>query len=1074
VCTVAAFLLTIGPARLAALDPSKAISQYIHQSWQAEQGLPENSVVSMAQTNDGYLWFGTEGGLARFDGFRFTTFEKSNTAEIRNNFITSLLVDRRQNLWVGTHGGGLACYREGHFQKFPLEKELASDAVLSLFEDDEGTLWIGTQGNGLVALHGTQIRRLTATDGLPDNSVFAVAGDGHKGLWIGTQSGLAHFESGRFKIYTVRDGLGSNEIRSVHVDRQGTLWVGTHGTGLFRYDGLSFHAVRELAGHSISSIYEDAGGALWFGTLAGGLKRLEAGRRWDSLTRKDGLQSEGVWSIFQDRAGTLWVGTTEGGLSSLRDGLVTPVTTRQGLASDTTLSIFQDRGGVVWIGSDSGLTRWTENGAKIYTVRDGLPDNLVLSISEDTAGDLWVGTRNGLARLRDGKFRRFGSADGLPNAQSILSTYTDRKGSLWIGTRGGLSRFDGRRFTTFSARDGLGDKPVLSVYEDAENALWIGTDGGGLLRWEKGEIKRFTTRDGLSSDVVYCIKGDSDGTLWLGTNGGGLNRLSGGKFTSYTKANGLIDDGIFQILDDGNGRLWLSSNRGIAAVTRQSLDDFARGRSRSVSSVMLGLNEGMRSPECNGGFQPAGWKTADGRLWFPTLKGAAVVNPAFAATSALPASVLIDRVLAGGTLFGPRDRIVIPPGRKQVEFEFVAPGSPNPGKLEFRYRLEGFEKDWISAGARRIAYYTNLPPADYAFQVEACEEQHCISGVPRLITLQPAFYERKIFLWLLSFTCASGAFGLHRIRVRHLRRKERRLRELVDERTRELRESRDQLEIRVQERTEDLSTANSRLEAEIEVRRVAEQKAEAASRAKSEFLTNMSHEIRTPINGIMGAAYLALASDPSGEQAECLDIITTSSNSLLRIVDDILDFSRIEARKLDLTITPFSVRTCVSQAVELVTTRASDKALHLELNVNEDVPDLINGDSDRLRQILLNLLDNSIKFTNQGSIEVSVELEGSGIADVALHFAVADSGIGIPKEKQTAIFDAFSQADNSSTRKFGGTGLGLTICSRLVELMGGRIWVISEPGAGSTFHFIAVFTHCERADAAIESLALVS
>ena len=1051
-------LSLLTPATKAALDPSKDISQYIQQSWQTEQGLPENSVISVAQTADGYLWFGTEGGLARFDGFHFSSFEKNNTPELRNNFITALLVDHEQTLWIGTHGGGVACYRHGRFQRCPAENDLAGYFILSLFEDQEGTLWIGTQGNGLFSLRNNKLRRFTSKDGLPDNSVFAIASGEQNALWLGTQNGLTHFSPDRSITYTIKDGLGSNEIRSVFMDRRGSVWVGTHGTGLFRYAGNKFTKITGLSGSSISSLYEDAAGSLWIGTLEGGLDRLGLDGQVDTLTKKEGFSSQGVWKIFQDRAGTLWVGTTEGGLTSLRRGIFTSVTTQQGLASDTTLSIYQDREGAVWIGSDQGITRWTDKQTIRYSTKDGLPDNLVLSITQDGQGDLWTGTRNGLARLHHGHFQRFTPEDGLPNAHSFLCAYTDRHGSLWVGTRGGLSHFDGSRFITYSARDGLGDKPVISIYQDPQDTLWVGTDGGGLLHFNNGRFQTFTSLDGLPSDVIYSIKGDADGTLWLGTNGGGLGRFSKGKFTKYTKENGLIDDAIFQILDDGRGYLWMSSNRGIARVSRKDLEDFAAGKTGSIKSISYGVNDGMKSRECNGGFQPAGWRTQEGRLWFPTLRGAAVTTPGPNTVADLPASVVVERVLADGVPVLLRDKVLIPPRKKQLEFQFTAPGAATPEKLQFSYMLEGFDKDWVQAGSRRIAYYTNIPPADYRFRVIACIDGRCTAnGASLPLTLRPAFYETKLFLFFVVLLGAGVAFSLHRVHVRHLRQQERKLKNLVDERTQQLRESRDQLEVRVEERTKDLSLANQRLVEEICVRRKAEEKAEAASRAKSEFLTNMSHEIRTPINGIMGMTDVALSTDLDLEQIEYLDIIKSSADSLLRIVNDILDFSKIETCKLRLESIPFQLSQCLAQVMRPVSVRAREKALAVYLNVADNVPDSLTGDPDRLHQVLFNLLDNSLKFTGKGSISLTVDLQSSLVLKPLLHFAVTDTGIGIPKQKQIAIFDAFSQADNSSTRKYGGTGLGLAISSQLVELMNGSMWVESEPDFGSTFHFIAEF-----------------
>jgi ligand-binding sensor domain-containing protein len=767
-----------------ALDSGKAMAHYIHDAWQTEQGLPQNYVVSITQTRDGYLWLATQEGLTRFDGIKFVVFDKGNTPQFADNNIQALYEDRDGNLWVGT-GNGLVRYKGGEFTSYGTKDGLSNAIVDSIYGDHQNNIWIGTP-SGLNRFKEGTLTTYTTKDGLPTDVVLSIYEDKEQTLWVGTRDGLSRFADGRFITYTTRDGLSNNLIRAIFEDHDGNLWIGTGG-GLDRLkDGkfTTFSTKDGLSNNSVLSLYADGQDTLWIGTYGGGLSRFKDGR-FAAYSTKEGLSNNSVGAIYEDREGNLWIGTYGGGLNRLKDGNFITFTSADGLSDEMVSAIYQDREGDVWLGTRGGLNRLAYHRANAkggcgeafgmpcqvdfsaYTTRDGLANNIVVSIHQDRQGSLWIGTAGGLNRFKHGRFTTYTTKDGLAD-DNVVSICEDHLGDLWIGTGGGLSRLRQGKFTNFTTKDGLLDDVVLLTYEDRKGNLWIGTDGGGLARFSEGKFEIYTTKDGLPNDVVLSIYEDREGCLWIGTNGG-LGRYKDNQFTAYTTKEGLFDDGIFQILEDEKENLWMSCNKGIFRVSKNELKNYS-GAARSITSISYGTSDGLKSRECNGGFQPAGCKTTDGKLWFPTRKGVAVIDPGGIKTNDQPPPVIVEQFIVDNESISLTQGLEISPGKDKFEFRYAGLSFSAPERVKFKYKLEGFDKGWVDANTRREVSYTNIPPGRYSFQVIACNNDGVWNqtGASLNFVLRPHFYETYWFYALCAALVGLMGWGLHRVRLKQV------------------------------------------------------------------------------------------------------------------------------------------------------------------------------------------------------------------------------------------------------------------------------------------------------------------
>jgi signal transduction histidine kinase/ligand-binding sensor domain-containing protein len=763
------FRLSAIPLLISLWSPAATIkAQYRFDSWTNDNGLPQNSVRSIIQTRDGYLWMTTFDGLVRFDGVSFKIFDKSNTRGLSTNRFTALYEDKDGTLLAGTGDGGLTIYRDGVFTSYIAADGVPAGQVMGFVHDLKGELIIGIGNRQFYMREGRFIAAPPEYQATDVRHYLAPSG----AQWTISTNGAMQVSNGRTTQYSMNLSF-ANGIWP-YEDNHGNLWLGDK-SGIYRLRDGKITRYMEKDGVPSRTLLrpqcEDDEGGIWFATgpvhLPGiGLARFKD-ERFTIYGKNSELSTLTISCVFKDREGTVWVGTSRG-LHRLTKQVITGYSTASGLLNREVYPILKSRSGDIWVGSTRGVSRFRDGQFK----NTALPyaKNIVQALCEDGAGRLWIGIVGGLYCYENGKLK---DLSNLVQA-TVCTILTDRYGNVWVGSERGLFKFNGEQVAAhYTTKDGLPADDVTVIYEDRNGDLWTGTSGA-LAHFKDGQFITYPMAEGLERNHVWCIYEDEGNTFWIGTYDDGLSRFRDGRFFNYKMEHGLFDNGVFQILEDRRGYFWISCNKGIYRVSRRELNDFADGRVSRINSVAYGKNDGMLNIECNGGRLPAGIIARDGKFWFPTQDGVAVVDTEAVFINPQAPPVLIESVTLERDPVTFRGGVTIEPGQRGLEISYTGLSYIKSDQIKFKYKLEGLDADWVDAGARRSVYFPYLPPGSYRFRVIAANSDGVWNdeGASITVTVRAPFWQRLWFRLLSASLIIGIAVFVIRGRLARLKSKQ--------------------------------------------------------------------------------------------------------------------------------------------------------------------------------------------------------------------------------------------------------------------------------------------------------------
>lgn len=1049
---------------LHASDPRKHSNHYNLERWTVDDGLPQASVFSLTADESGFLWFGTQEGIVRFDGHTMEVFDKVNTPALTDHYARALLFDDEGRLWVGLDAHGLI--RRDHDGWHRVEG-MEDKQIRVLMQSSDGVIHVGTNRNGLYRYSQGLFVQVSSLPGLSDDSIWGLEEDLDGHVWAASGSGgLFRVKGGQVEQFTVETGLPSNRLRALMLDAAGRLWVGAWDGGVAIYDGVSFQQVPVRGGrlNTVKTILQDATGNVWVGSYSTGLWCKQVGQ--NHFTRLPALEGVGVISLLEDPEGGLFVGSSNGGLFRLNNGLVNMVTGPGELGMDTVWCTLRDRTApTVWLGSSRGLLTYHHEIVERPDYLKPLEESNVRALFQDEEGDLWIGTQgDGLARLSGGRLDWM--ERNTLRGKVIRSIAADLVGAIWIGTeRSGLFRMEGEEAVQVVSTGVQRATGVRALHLDEAGALWIGTDGQGLVRYFDGSFSRIDSKGPTAQASILSFHEDEDGVIWFGTNGSGLGRIDPRHIFLYGSEHGLPTEDAFAIVEDRTDRFWVSHNQGLYSVSKAELNAVARGELQRVNARPLGPRDGLRNPERNAGGL-GGDLTPDGDPIFAGMGGAAVVDVSAGEEQEELPRIVFTKVTADGEQHSAEDGLLLDSGVKYLEIHYTAPSFDLAKRLVFSYRLIGYSDQWQDAGSRRAAYFTGLSHGDYSLEVRAKirGQEQLPSRAVYHFSVAPRFYQSAWFYWLLLPLGLVILLAVARVRVRTTRARQLALKQMV------------------QQRTKELETINEKL------RSTQESLVHAAHEAgMAEIAGDVLHNVGNGLNTVSTAAtiledtirhdqalkFIGNLSRLFDENRDNLgEFFTTNPRAqqipdALRVLNDLMRRARDQAfgeikdiqdqiRRLHEVVfaqqtyagkTSFSELVDLEQLIQdvLKMNQRQLKEGEVMVRLNLERLEPVRGQKTRLMQVFTNLVKNACESMGGKSLASDRILQiESGMDSETVRVSIIDSGVGFAEEDSTKIFQP--------TYAGAGSGVSLHYCANAVKEMGGELVVLSRGiGKGARF-----------------------